>query len=309
MVGRRVKGVAWLHDRPKYPSAPTSTDGSRKTKENFKAIKNLQDNPLFPRLCISTPNEMANRLKWKAQCRQGLGDVVEASIPDTGSMKVALGMPSTSTVLTTRTLSMRLKGIDCGCCPDFPLSSITASYCPFGLYALSTNYANGLGIGKVDLEEVNPHLRGRRVENHLGKTTPSSPDRDSNLDLPVLSSQAQSDKCVSQLRHRGGVSEWPCYPNQCNLANRSPWLYHSPLYRCPHTLGRRLIFGTFHGCLFPRRLIYQGVLFSFNSTLLPPPCLTFCRFCVVTFPSRACFSKEEENWKGSFNLGRVSHVP
>nr|CAD7574212.1 unnamed protein product [Timema californicum] len=58
----------------------------------------------------------------------------------------------------------------------------------------------------VELEEVNPHLRGGRVENHLGKTTPSSPDRDSNLDLPVLSSLAQHDKRVSQLRHRGG---WP----------------------------------------------------------------------------------------------------
>nr|CAD7577476.1 unnamed protein product [Timema californicum] len=51
-----------------------------------------------------------------------------------------------------------------------------------------------MGIGKVELEEVNPHLRGVRVENHLGKTTPSSPDRDSNLDLPVLSSSAQHDK-------------------------------------------------------------------------------------------------------------------
>nr|CAD7427796.1 unnamed protein product [Timema monikensis] len=50
------------------------------------------------------------------------------------------------------------------------------------------------GIGKVELEEVNPHLRGGRVENHLGKITPSSPDRDSNLDLPVLSSRAQYDK-------------------------------------------------------------------------------------------------------------------
>nr|CAD7264832.1 unnamed protein product [Timema shepardi] len=59
-------------------------------------------------------------------------------------------------------------------------------------------------IGKVELEEVNPHLRGGRVENHFGKTTPSSPDRDSNLDLPVLSSLAQHDKRVSQLRHRGG---------------------------------------------------------------------------------------------------------
>nr|CAD7430502.1 unnamed protein product [Timema monikensis] len=56
----------------------------------------------------------------------------------------------------------------------------------------------------VELEEVNPHLRGGRVENHLGKTTSSSPDRDSNLDLPVLSSRAKHDKRVSQLRHRGG---------------------------------------------------------------------------------------------------------
>nr|CAD7398355.1 unnamed protein product [Timema cristinae] len=60
------------------------------------------------------------------------------------------------------------------------------------------------GNGKVELEEVNPHLRGGRVENRLGKTTPSSPDRDSNLNLPVLSSRAQHDKRVSQLRHRGG---------------------------------------------------------------------------------------------------------
>nr|CAD7408595.1 unnamed protein product [Timema poppensis] len=51
-----------------------------------------------------------------------------------------------------------------------------------------------LGIGKVELEGVNPHLRGGRVENHLGKATPSSPERDLNLDLPVLSSRAQHDK-------------------------------------------------------------------------------------------------------------------
>nr|CAD7258350.1 unnamed protein product [Timema shepardi] len=69
------------------------------------------------------------------------------------------------------------------------------------------NYATEAGIGKVELEEVNPHLRGGRVENHLGKTTPSSPDRDSNLDLPVLSSRAQHDMRVSQLRHRGGSLE------------------------------------------------------------------------------------------------------
>ncbi|CAG2062345.1 unnamed protein product, partial [Timema podura] len=51
-------------------------------------------------------------------------------------------------------------------------------------------------------EEVNPNLRGGRVENHLGKTTPSSPDQDSNLDLPDLGGLAQHDWRVSQLRHR-----------------------------------------------------------------------------------------------------------
>nr|CAD7397646.1 unnamed protein product [Timema poppensis] len=72
------------------------------------------------------------------------------------------------------------------------------------------------GIETVEIDEVNPHLRGGRVENHLGKTTPSSPDRDSNLDLPVLSSRAQYDKRVSQLRHRSGsrllVSQSPLEP-------------------------------------------------------------------------------------------------
>nr|CAD7396384.1 unnamed protein product [Timema cristinae] len=45
----------------------------------------------------------------------------------------------------------------------------------------------------VELEEVNPHFRGGRVENHLEKP----PDRDSNLDLPVLSSRAQHDKRIN----------------------------------------------------------------------------------------------------------------
>nr|CAD7202741.1 unnamed protein product [Timema douglasi] len=60
------------------------------------------------------------------------------------------------------------------------------------------------GIGKVELEEVKSHLRGGRVENHLGKKNLSSPDRDSNLDLPVLSSRAQHDKRVP-LRYLLGV--------------------------------------------------------------------------------------------------------
>nr|CAD7567949.1 unnamed protein product [Timema californicum] len=44
-------------------------------------------------------------------------------------------------------------------------------------------------IRKVELDEVNPHLRGGRVENH-----PKFTRQDSNLDLPVLSRRAQHDK-------------------------------------------------------------------------------------------------------------------
>nr|CAD7200280.1 unnamed protein product [Timema douglasi] len=92
------------------------------------------------------------------------------------------------------------------------------------------------------MEEVNPHLRGGRVENHLGKATPSSPDRDSNLDLPVLSSRAQHDKRVSQLRHRGGFTFKTdmgsttdrnfflklngCYLQACDALSRTPTESH-----------------------------------------------------------------------------------
>nr|CAD7442723.1 unnamed protein product [Timema bartmani] len=49
------------------------------------------------------------------------------------------------------------------------------------------------GYGRFNTEEVNPHLSGGRVENHLGKKTFSSPEQDSNLNLPVLGSLAQHE--------------------------------------------------------------------------------------------------------------------
>nr|CAD7419359.1 unnamed protein product [Timema poppensis] len=56
---------------------------------------------------------------------------------------------------------------------------------------------NEIGYHSVDnrlnIEEVIPHLLGRRVENHSGKATPSSPERDSNLDLPVLGGLVQHE--------------------------------------------------------------------------------------------------------------------
>nr|CAD7457012.1 unnamed protein product [Timema tahoe] len=53
-----------------------------------------------------------------------------------------------------------------------------------------------LGLGRLNLEEVDLYLHERRVENHFGKTTPSSPDQDSNLGLPILGSLAQHETSV-----------------------------------------------------------------------------------------------------------------
>nr|CAD7413656.1 unnamed protein product [Timema poppensis] len=48
-------------------------------------------------------------------------------------------------------------------------------------------------LGRLNIEEGNPHLHGGRMETRLGKTTPSSPERDSNLDLPVLCGPAKHE--------------------------------------------------------------------------------------------------------------------
>nr|CAD7428809.1 unnamed protein product [Timema monikensis] len=48
-------------------------------------------------------------------------------------------------------------------------------------------------LGRLIIEEVDPHLRDGRMGNHLVKTTPNSPERDSNLELPVLSSLAHQE--------------------------------------------------------------------------------------------------------------------
>nr|CAD7199198.1 unnamed protein product [Timema douglasi] len=52
------------------------------------------------------------------------------------------------------------------------------------------------GLGRLNTEEVNPHLPRGAWKTILGKTTHSSPERDSNLDLPGLGSLAQHETSV-----------------------------------------------------------------------------------------------------------------
>ncbi|CAG2063655.1 unnamed protein product [Timema podura] len=65
-------------------------------------------------------------------------------------------------------------------------------------------------LGKLNKEEVNLHLCGGRVENHLGKTTPSSPERDLNLDFPVFGSLTQHE--ISALANYTTEEEYRCFP-------------------------------------------------------------------------------------------------
>nr|CAD7201328.1 unnamed protein product [Timema douglasi] len=75
---------------------------------------------------------------------------------------------------------------------------------------LNPNTTGGMGmwnqarIGKVELEEVNPHLRGGKVESHLGKTTPVHPTKIRTSISLSSAVELQHDKRVRQLRHRGG---------------------------------------------------------------------------------------------------------
>ncbi|CAG2058150.1 unnamed protein product, partial [Timema podura] len=52
-------------------------------------------------------------------------------------------------------------------------------------------------LGRLNLEEVNPHLRVGRVENHLGPPLlPNLLDQNLNLNLPILCTQAQHEISV-----------------------------------------------------------------------------------------------------------------
>nr|CAD7424604.1 unnamed protein product [Timema monikensis] len=79
--------------------------------------------------------------------------------------------------------------------PEFPCTPVKVRPC------VDPEESLDLETIQVELEEVNPHLRGGRVENHLGKTTPSSPDRDSNLDLPVLTSAQGLNLAIGEQRN------------------------------------------------------------------------------------------------------------
>nr|CAD7256470.1 unnamed protein product [Timema shepardi] len=116
----------------------------------------------------------------------------QSSLPRTGDSRHRRGSSKGSrayTYMKDRAEEKRLMEIE----------ELLRQFLPFNMPSeLKAKEAHGIllfasMLSKVELEELNPHFPGGRMENHLGKTTPSSPNRDSNLDLPILSNRAQHD--------------------------------------------------------------------------------------------------------------------
>nr|CAD7599478.1 unnamed protein product [Timema genevievae] len=78
-------------------------------------------------------------------------------------------------------------------------------------------------LARLNLEEANPHLRGGRMEKYLGKNHPSSPNRDSSLDLPILGNLAQHETSALSSYANEAV-------NRPSLAIRTFTLYHIETY-------------------------------------------------------------------------------
>nr|CAD7590207.1 unnamed protein product [Timema genevievae] len=56
----------------------------------------------------------------------------------------------------------------------------------------------------LNIEEVSPHLRGGRVENHLGKTTPNSPNRDRTSISPSSAVELNTTRALANYATEAG---------------------------------------------------------------------------------------------------------
>nr|CAD7199766.1 unnamed protein product [Timema douglasi] len=148
-----------------------------------------------------------------------------------------------------------------------------------------TSDSQHLGIGKVELEEVNPHLRGGRVENHFGKTTLSSPDRDSNLDLPVFSSRAPHDKRIYLLAAPPSRSTTGLFRIHLNFLNGAVLAFAIPVTDCriPTQVNLNHIMcptaaDPFYGPYYRTMAVLHQAL------LCPLTCKLFCVICSLFIP-------------------------
>nr|CAD7444453.1 unnamed protein product [Timema bartmani] len=153
-----------------------------------------------------------------------------------------------------------------------------------------------------NIEEVNPHYCGGKVGSHLGKTTPSSPEQDSNLNLPILDSLGQQKTSVlanytTELRktipcHQADFScglpcnkDLSCGRHRCILpCHKGPCLKEGQACTQPCTTTRNLCG---HNCASP----------CHDGPCLDSPCKEMVKVtceCGHRFTTRACFDNVKE---------------
>nr|CAD7195356.1 unnamed protein product [Timema douglasi] len=109
---------------------------------------------------------------------------------------------------------------------------------------------HGLGIGKVELKEVNPHLRGGRVENHLGKTTPVHP---TEIRTSISPSSAVELNTTSALDNYATEADRICVVDKINSTKK--FSTYCPVLESKNTMAECVLGFSRMDCF---RKIYKG---------------------------------------------------
>ncbi|CAG2062073.1 unnamed protein product [Timema podura] len=134
------------------------------------------------------PNEIQTSISLSLAVKSNKSDVLGPYTTEAGSMEASMSrMEKIEAAYTGRQEDIETAFID---------TSSDVADLKKNLYMFQELYNKTMELVRFSIEEVDPHLRGGRVENHLGKNTTSSPEQDSNLDLPILGSLAQHETSV-----------------------------------------------------------------------------------------------------------------
>nr|CAD7259594.1 unnamed protein product [Timema shepardi] len=190
-------------------SATVSCDGDANSLRGDLLLRNAKDRKIEVRISGSGELGMVSKCKKKMGRQTWSEETMQQAIKAVKENKMGWLKASQLYNIPRTTLRRRARKLkNAGGISKSPLKSKTAQ----------PREAKG-DSAPVELEEVNSHFRAGRVENHLGITTPGSPDRDSNLDLPVLSSRAQqtsalanfaTEAVIKQDRLQGTANDFKC---------------------------------------------------------------------------------------------------
>nr|CAD7570965.1 unnamed protein product [Timema californicum] len=177
MSGGHTAVSLCLRLSPDHPDTPCIS---------LKQFLQPSDSPYFPphkgvtSPCKGAPCNSSEVCLINRRCSPGSSCLPYTCVPDTVLIGCKLG--EVSQYIVPEGSYVRIPAMTSGMKSCLKICQCSANgaieHCqPMPCYPLNSCLIGNrkIGIGKVELEEVNPHLRGGRVENHLVKTTPVHP--------------------------------------------------------------------------------------------------------------------------------------